>query len=1005
MQVSYIGYVTKDIKITSTTNNLSIKLAEDTETLDEVVVVGYGVQKKVNLTGAVASVDFEEQTKSRPITTVSSALAGLSPGLQASSGSAMPGEDNTTLRVRGVGTMNTASPLVIIDGMEGSLNAVNPLDVENISILKDAASCAIYGARAANGVILVTTKTGTRDKISINYSGRISFNSPTRMIKMMSNYADYMELMNESYRNVGKSDDLFDQKYIDLWREKSKDPNGLNENGVPNYIAYPNTDWAEELFSGGVIHDHNLSVSGGSDKIRFLLSAGYQDNEGVVDNTANKRYSMRANIEANPTKWLTVGTRTYASQMDREVGDFSNANNFLRQSTAGTYPYWNGSYGYPECPDERATANNPLYKLARNDGFKRYNRFNTTLFSKIKFFEDLSWDFNFNYNRYIYETRQHGVPAYQTRFSDGVIVDGITPPSQLSTSFDYESNYSYTLENLINYHHTFAQKHDVSALLGYQEFYKNYYKVNAAKKGLIDESLNQFDEATEMTSIGGSTEDYATRSYFGRVNYAYDSRYLFEANFRYDGSSRFHKDHRWGFFPSLSGAWRISEEGFMKDFDFFQNLKLRVGYGTSGNNNVDNNMYATDYGSGHYGYNGSDYITLVPGATLGNKKLKWEKTTTTNIGLDVSIFNSRVNLSVDWYNNESSNLLIKNKIPTSTGYTHQFQNIGSIRNRGVELVLNTTNIRTKDFSWTMDFNIAFNRSKVLDIYGDGETDNFIAEYESRMGFKIEEGKPLGQFFGLIYDGIYTTDDFVQNADGGYTLKNGIPYLKGSNRENVKPGDAKYRPTAGEVDADGNPVWGTNDRTVIGNAAPDFIGGWNNTFTYKGFDLTIFMNFVVGNDVFSMSTQRFIGPYLANQNTLEKMKNRFTLIDPSTGKESTDLARLATLNPHQYSGDALWNISGNNKTAISERSSYYLEDGSYLRLNTITLGYTLPKKLVQRAKISNARVYCTLNNIHTFTGYTGYDPEVSASSSALTPGIDNSSYPRSKSWVVGVNLTF
>ena len=271
----------------------------------------------------------------------------------------------------------------------------------------------------------------------------------------------------------------------------------------------------------------------------------------------------------------------------------------------------------------------------------------------------------------------------------------------------------------------------------------------------------------------------------------------------------------------------------MKDFDFFQNLKLRVGYGTSGNNNVDNNMYATDYGSGHYGYNGSDYITLVPGTTLGNKKLKWEKTTTTNIGLDVSIFNSRVNLSVDWYNNESSNLLIKNKIPTSTGYTHQFQNIGSIRNRGVELVLNTTNIRTKDFSWTMDFNIAFNRSKVLDIYGDGETDNFIAEYESRMGFKIEEGKPLGQFFGLIYDGIYTTDDFVQNADGGYTLKDGIPYLKGSNRENVKPGDAKYKPTAGEVDSDGNPVWGTNDRTVIGNAAPDFIGGWNNTFPYRG----------------------------------------------------------------------------------------------------------------------------------------------------------------------------
>lgn len=305
----------------------------------------------------------------------------------------------------------------------------------------------------------------------------------------------------------------------------------------------------------------------------------------------------------------------------------------------------------------------------------------------------------------------------------------------------------------------------------------------------------------------------------------------------------------------------------------------------------------------------------------------------------------------------------------------------------------------------MDFNIAFNKSKVLEIYGDAETDHFIQDYESRMGFKIQKGKSLGQFYGLIYDGIYTTDDFTQNADGGYTLNPGVPYLKGSNRDNVKPGDVKYKPTAGETDDNGNPVWSVNDRTVIGNAAPKFTGGWNNTFTYKGFDLTIFMNFVVGNDVFNMSTQRFIGPYLANQNTIAKMANRFMLIDPQTGKESTDLNRLAAMNPGQYSKDIMWNISGNNKTAISDHSSYYLEDGSYLRLNTITLGYTLPKAWVNRAKISNARIYCTLNNIHTFTGYEGYDPEVSASSSALTPGIDNSSYPRAKSWVIGLNLTF
>ena len=474
---------------------------------------------------------------------------------------------------------------------------------------------------------------------------------------------------------------------------------------------------------------------------------------------------------------------------------------------------------------------------------------------------------------------------------------------------------------------------------------------------------------------------------------------------RADGSSKFARGNQWGYSPSASVAWRVSEESFMKRFENLDNLKLRVGYGVAGNNNIDNNMYATNYGSGHYGYNGGDFITYVPGSTLGNKNLKWEKTTTANVGVDVSLFGSRVNLSLDWYNNQSDNLLIKNKIPSSTGYTEQYQNLGAIRNRGVEIVLNTTNIRTKDFTWTTDFNIAFNRSKVMDLYGESGSDYFIQDYDSRMGYKIEVGKPLGQYYGLIYDGIYTTDDFTQNADGTYTLNPDVPYLKGSTRSKVKPGDVKYKNVAGEVDDKGLPVYSINDRTVIGNAQPKFTGGMNNTFRYKGFDLTVFMNFVYGNKVFNMSTQRFIGPYMANQNTLAKMANRFTLIDPQTGKEATELTRLAAMNPNQYNASTLWNISSNNKNAISDHSSYYLEDGSYLRLNTITLGYTLPKTLVQKAKISNARVYCTLNNIHTFTGYTGYDPEVAASSSALTPGVDNSSYPRSKSWVLGVNLTF
>ena len=528
--------------------------------------------------------------------------------------------------------------------------------------------------------------------------------------------------------------------------------------------------------------------------------------------------------------------------------------------------------------------------------------------------------------------------------------------------------------------------------------------METAYGGRIGFGLNDVSIATPY-QWKSSKSQIGLVSVFGRLSYSFEGKYLLNATVRGDGSSKFARGHKWDSFPSVSAAWRISEEKFMEATrNYIQNLKLRAGYGVAGNNKIDNNMYATEYGSGHYGNGSSDFPTFVPGTTLGNPELVWEKTKTFNVGLDLSAFNSRVNLQLDWYNNQSDNLLIKNKIPSSTGYTHQFQNIGSIRNRGIEVVLNTVNIATRDFSWTMDFNIAFNRSKVLSIYGNAENDFFIQDYESRMGFKIEKGKPLGQFYGLVYDGIYTTDDFDQLSDGTYKLKDGVARLKGFNGI-VRPGDAKYKAISGETDANGNPVWSVNDRTVIGNASPKFIGGWTNTFMYKGFDLSVFMNFSYGNKVFNMSTQRFIGPYLPNQNTLSKMANRFTLIDPATGEATTNLARLAELNPGQHSGKLMWNISENNKTAISDHSSYYIEDGSFLRINTITLGYTLPKKAIQKIRLSNLRFYATANNIHTFTDYTGYDPEVAVSASALTPGIDNSSYPRAKSWVIGVNLSF
>lgn len=1004
--VSFIGYEDQTVLIGNKTH-FAVTLKESSVMLEEVVAIGYAKVKRKELTGSSVSVGSKDLAIA-PVTTAAQALAGKAAGVNIVQQSGAPGADiNITVR-GGTSITQGTEPLYIVDGfqMENGLQNVDINDIETIDVMKDASATAIYGARGSNGVILITTKSGKAGKTEVSYNGFVSFDRLGKKLDLMG-VEDYVKYQYEFQLLRGNEDNFSNIFGGDI--NSGDFYTGAYGRIANEYGNRAGIDWQDEVFGNtGITQNHNVNISGGSEKTKYMLSYNYTGEDGIMDKHGYQKNSIRAKI--NHELWKGVRFDFSSSLQMTKIDGGGSLGGTLKQTilqpVTGGVKWTNEQLLGSDLADlfsemyggDSYDANNPIInnQSITNEKYTRMATVNAGL--EIDILKDLTF-------------RTSGSYMWQQVRKD-YWDNGNTKTASSNQSpygYGYRNNsekFSWQITNTLNYAFNVKEAHRFNVLLGQETWYQESMNLDNEYRKFSDGNfgLNDVSMGTPQTWKSGKSR-VGLVSLFGRLSYNYSDRYLFTGTLRADGSSKFARGQQWGYFPSASAAWRISEEGFMKDFDFFQNLKLRVGYGTSGNNNVDNNMYATDYGSGHYGYNGSDYITLVPGTTLGNPKLKWEKTTTTNVGLDISILNSRVNLSVDWYNNESSNLLIKNQIPTSTGYTHQFQNIGSIRNRGVELVLNTTNIRTKDFTWTMDFNIAFNRSKVLDIYGDGETDNFITEYKSRMGFKIEKGKPLGQFFGLIYDGIYTTDDFTQNADGGYTLNAGVPYLKGSNRENVKPGDAKYRPTAGEVDADGNPVWGTNDRTVIGNAAPNFTGGWNNTFTYKGFDLTIFMNFVVGNDVFSMSTQRFIGPYLANQNTLEKMKNRFTLIDPSTGKESSDLARLAALNPHQYDGNALWNISENNKTAISERSSYYLEDGSYLRLNTITLGYTLPKKLVQRAKISNARVYCTLNNIHTFTDYTGYDPEVSASSSALTPGIDNSSYPRSKSWVVGVNLTF
>ncbi|WP_321333214.1 TonB-dependent receptor [uncultured Bacteroides sp.] len=1008
LTISFVGYESQTVTI-GNQSKIDVTLKESSLMLDEVVAIGYAKVKRKDLTGSSVSVGAND-LKMAPVTTAAQALAGKAAGVSVVSQSGAPGADiNITVR-GGTSITQGTSPLYIVDGfqMENGLQNVDINDIESIDVMKDASSTAIYGARGSNGVILITTKSGKSGKTEVSYNGFVSFDHLGKKLSLLG-VEDYVKYQYEFQALRGKQDQfasLFggDINAADFYT-------GAYGRIADEYGNRAGIDWQDLVFGDtGITQNHNVNISGGTDKTRYMLSYNYTGEDGIMAKHGYQKNSIRAKI--NHELWKGVRFDFASSLQMTKVDGGGSLGGKLKQTIL--QPITGGSKWTNEqmigsdmgtefadiMGDANYDANNPILdNLAVTD--EKYTRLATVNAGlEIDIMKDLTF-------------RTAGSYLWQQVRSD-YWDDGSTKQAKANNSpygYGHRNNsekFSWQITNTLNYGFKLAEKHNFNVLLGQETYYQETMKLDNEYRSFSDGNfgLNDVSMGTPYDWESGKSREGLV-SVFGRLSYNFNERYLFTGTLRGDGSSKFARGKQWGYFPSASAAWRISEESFMSGLkeSFLDNLKLRVGYGTAGNNGIDDNMYATNYGSGHYGYNGGDFITYVPGSTLGNSELKWEKTTTTNIGLDMSLFSSRLNLSLDLYNNESSNLLIKNKIPSSTGYTDQYQNLGSIRNRGVEIVLNTTNVHTKDFTWTTDFNIAFNRSKVLDLYGSDEQNYFIQDYESRMGYMVEIGKPLGQYYGLIYDGIYTTDDFKQSADGVYTLNDNVPYLKGSVRSEVRPGDVKYKAVAGETDADGKPVFSVNDRTVIGNAQPKFTGGMNNTFRYKGFDLTVFMNFVSGNKVFNMSTQRFIGPYMANQNTLSKMKNRFALIDPATGKEATSLDRLAEMNPGQYSNATMWNISSNNKTAISDYSSYYLEDGSYLRLNTITLGYTLPKQLVQKVKISNARVYCTLNNIHTFTDYSGYDPEVSASDSALTPGIDNSSYPHSKSWVLGFNLTF
>lgn len=1014
LEFSCMGFVTATEPIDGR-SLINVTLVEDNELLDEVVVVGYGTQKKVNLTGSVTSIDFSKTAQSRTIVSTSAALAGLAPGMQVTQSSGQPGSDGATIRIRGNGsfTSSSNSPLVLVDGVEWSMDNVNPNDIANISVLKDAASTAIYGTRAANGVILITTKTGSEGKPQISYSYKGIFQTPYNNLHFVSDYARHMELVNEACENMGTSL-VFSQSNIDLWREKSLDPDGLTENGVPNYAAYPNTDWFSELFQTGYTQEHNVNVSGGTKKVSYLMSGGYLDNQGVMGrygiDSSTQTINFRTNLQADVTDWFTVGTRIFGQRQNYGLANVSNAFSYLYQTTPGVYPGDVNAWGTPALSaEESSNANNLFRQMYGNGGYNVRTRLNATAFAKIRPYKGVSIEGTVNYSPTFGEShtysRENGFWDYvnNVRYSSSSLE---TATASNSTS----RNYYVSSEVLARYNATWG-KHDFGLLAGYSNMEYRTWSWGVSKQGATDWSLNELNTyETLLSSSNSAKAGWGLQSFFGRVNYSLLDRYLFEANFRADGSSRFGSANRYGFFPSFSAAWKIREEDFMQGArGWLSNLKLRASWGQTGNNQgIGNYAWQAVYAAQNVVVEGSPTKGLYI-SSLSNSNLKWETTTTTDIGVDFGAFNSRLTAEVDWYLKNTTDILYTPSIYLTMGNVSGVpSNLGAVMNTGIELALGWKDSVGKDFSWFANVNFSYNRNKVTKFKGDlvkewvdGVYSNNLSDVSASFGSgKLCEGHPLGEhYLRSLYRGTgqgYTGGEVDPNAgpvdgmirtetdaawvqamlDAGYMFNGNTSFKK----DQLWYGDLLY------ADADGDKNYGDDDDMNFNGHtdAPSYNLGINLGFAWKGFDFSMtwagaFDFYIIWNSSYYNGTQVNNGHGVS-----QRIADDHYFYDPTNPTDSR--TNLTATYPR-----LTFNSSVSNRTA----SEFYEYKGDYLKLKNLQLGYTLPQDLTRKFRVQQLRFFVSGDNLATFTAYPGLDPEKGS-----TIG-----YPLMRQATLGAQITF
>ena len=996
VEVSYVGYVTKTFKVGGQAK-YDVTLTEDNNSLDEVVVVGYGTMKKSDISGSSVSLG-EKAMKGSIITSLDQSLQGRAAGVTALSTSGAPGT-SSSIRVRGQATINAgAEPLYVIDGVivqsqgnsgasyglgdalgNGSvstispLSTINPADIVSMEILKDASATAIYGAQGANGVVLITTKHGKSGEAKFTYDGMLAVSRQTKRLDIM-NLRDYAEYYND-FVNLGES------KANDYYSDPS--------------ILGKGTNWQDAIFRTAIQHQHQISAQGGTEKIQYYVSAGYMNQEGTIIGSNFDRLSARVNLDAQLKKWLKLGLNASYTETndDLKLADSDQGIISYSLTTLPDIPIYNIDGGYSSIVREGFTSPNPIAMAMMDDILLNRQKLNGNIYFEVNPIKGLTW---------------HAELGYDLSWSKG---DRYKPMVDLGTwtrdinesSIQKNSSKFWQLKNYITYNGNY-KKHSYTAMVGQEAWLSKYDYTSVSNTKLASDEVHNPALGGGTPSINAGFGSSSMASFFTRLTYSYDSRYNATYTYRYDGSSNFGPHNRWAGFHSFAGSWRFSNEKFIQDFasKWLSNGKLRIGWGQTGNANIG-------------GYKWGTTISRMPSAlgmgyrpaNIPNLDIKWESQEQWNVGLDLGFFNDRLNITADWYNKESKDMLMPLQLPSymgtqgngSSALAAPWGNYGQIRNTGLELTI-TGHPLTGTFEWDSEFQISWNKNKLVALSGTANAQIVGYGQWSDVVSVSNVGGSLYNFYGYVTDGVYKDlHDLETSPKPDKYPANGVF----DKNNTVYVGDIKYK------DLNGDGVIDENDKTNIGSPMPKYTFGWTNTFRYKNFDLSIFINGQYGNKVLNYTKIKLTNMKSTWTNQLVDVKGRARLEPIDAAKAAAagqywanDVTNVRVANPDASIPRATF-ADPNDNDRISDR---YIEDGSYIRMKNISLGYTFPKKWISKWGLENLRVYCNIQNLFTITSYDGYDPEIGVSTtSSNVYGMDNGRYPSPTTYSFGLNVSF